>query len=494
MNGGNPSTTENTRCGALLSIAGKTGCAAVLAALLLLVAASSAQTATEPVRIFTVPEAVQYATDHYPAVRAAMERRNAAKAAVGVARDNYLPRADALWQLNRATRNNVAGVILPQSTIPNPSGTVTDSSTQSFWGMASGLQISWEPFDFGYRRAVVRSAEAAASTTTAQVQLTLLDVQTAAADAALSVLAAEQSVNATKADVERRQVFARSVHALVDAHLRPGVDASRADAELAAARTQMILAEQQAAVAKANFAELLALAGTQVDVAPGGLLQSPKEISTEDVPAANHPLAIVENDRVLEAKARLHVLDRSYVPKFSLQAVGYGRGTGIRGNGKPAADLNQGLTLDTPNWAAGITVKFAIFDFASIRSQKNVERANQRREEQLYSQTIQTVTGQTARAKAVLESAQRVAENTPAELKASQDAERQARARFQAGLATLVDVAEAQRLLVTAEIDDSLARLSIWRAMERLSSAQGNLQPFLDMAHRANQAAGTGGH
>lgn len=446
------------------------------------------------VKVFTLPEAVQYAVEHYPAVRAAMERRNAARAGVSVARDNYLPRADMLWQMNRATRNNVAGVLLPQATIPNPSGTVVDSSTQSFWGTAAGMQISWEPFDFGYRRATVQSAQATVRRTAAQVQLTLLDVQTAAADAALSVLAAEQSVHATQADVDRRTVFARSVHALVDAHLRPGADASRADAELAAARTQMILAQQNAAVAKAALAELLGLAGTEVEIAPGPLLSSPNQISIPELAASNHPLAVVEQGRVLEVKAHLHELDRSYVPKFSLQAVGYGRGTGVNGNGKPAINSNQGLVPDTANWAAGMTVRFAFFDFASIRSLKKIERANQRREEQLYSQTVQTVTGQSARAVAVLEGAQRIAENTPVELQASQDAERQARARFQAGLATLVDVAEAQRLLVNAEIDDSLARLSIWRAIERLSAAQGNLQPFLDLVHRADAAGSTGGN
>lgn len=448
---------------------------------------------TTSVRVFTLQQAVDYATAHYPAVRADIERRNAAQAGVSLARDNYLPKADLLWQLNRGTRNNVAGVLLPQSTIPNPSGTVVDTSTRSFWGTGAGMHISWEPFDFGYRHAVVQSAEATVHRTSDQVALTVLDVKTAAADAALSVLAAEQSVHATQADVDRRTVFARSVHALVGAHLRPGADASRADAELAAARTQMILAEQNAAVARARLAELLDLAGTNVDVAPGGLLETPPEIFSDENPIADNPLAMVEQDRVAEAKARLRVLDRSYAPKFSLQAVGYGRGTGVNGNGKPAVDSNQGLTPDTPNWVAGITVHFSLSDIASIRSRKQIERANQRREEQLYRQTLQTIIGRSTRARAVLESAQRIAANTPVELQASEDAERQARARFQAGLATLVDVAEAQRLLVNAEIDDSLARLSIWRALERLAAAQGNLQPFLDLVGSASRVNNTGG-
>ena len=53
--------------------------------------------------------------------------------------------------------------------------------------------------------------------------------------------------------------------------------------------------------------------------------------------------------------------------------------------------------------------------------------------------------------------ARRVAENTPIELKAARDTESQARARYQAGLATIVDVAEAQGLLVQAEGEDRSA-------------------------------------
>lgn len=448
-----------------------------------------AETPAKTVRFFTLPQAVEYATEHYPTVRAAMEQQNAVRAAVSVARDNYLPRADVMWQLNRATRNNVAGTLLPQSTIPNPSGTVVDTSTQSFWGTGGGMQVSWEPFDFGYRRATIQSAQATLSRTDAQVELTLLDVQTAAADAALSVLAAEQSMHAAQADVERRSVFGRSVHALVNAKLRPGADASRADAELGAAETREILAEENAQVARTRLAELLDLAGTDVDVAPGGLLEAPPPVDLTPASAATHPLAVVQQGRVAEAQARVKILSHSYAPKFNLEAIGYGRGTGVNGTGKPATDPNQGLLPDTPNWAAGVTVKFAIFDFASIHSREKAEQANQRREQQLYNQTLQTITGQSARAQALLAGARRVAANTPTELKASQDAESQAQARFRAGLATIVDVAEAQRLLVTAETDDSLARLSIWRALERLSAAEGTLRPFLDAVQSANSRA-----
>lgn len=430
---------------------------------------------------FTLREAVDYALAHYPAVQASLERMNAARAGVGLAADSYLPRADFMWQADRATRNNILGTMLPQSNaILNPSGSVSPESGRTFWGSAGGVMLAWEPFDFGYRSANVQSAQSTERRTVEQIRLTRLEVESAVSEAAFGVLAAKQRVVASRADVERRQVFAKSVHALVDAHLRPGADSSRADAELAAARTQMILAEQSEAVAKATLAEMLGLAGKQVDIAPGPMLDFPPDLSWAPLPMVDNPLATVEQGRVQEIQARLKILDRTYYPKFNLMAAESGRGSGVNPDGTFGSGL-QGLGLQRANWAAGLVVTFPIFDFATIRSRKKIEAANRRREEALYQQTLQSISGQTARAKAVLVGARRVALNTPIQLQASVDAERQARARFEAGVAKLVDVAEAQRLLVQAEIDDSLASLGIWHALEQLAAAQGDITPFLNI-------------
>src|SRR6478609_5385775 len=83
----------------------------------------------------TLEQAVQYAADHYPTVRAALEQVNVSAASIDVARSAYLPRLDALWQSNRATANNVFGQLLPQSIIPSLTGPVLPSaSSQTVWG------------------------------------------------------------------------------------------------------------------------------------------------------------------------------------------------------------------------------------------------------------------------------------------------------------------------------------------------------------------------
>jgi outer membrane protein len=60
----------------------------------------------------TLDEAINFGLSHYPAIRASLERSAAASAGVGLSRTIYLPRVDLLWQSNRATRNNIFGLLL----------------------------------------------------------------------------------------------------------------------------------------------------------------------------------------------------------------------------------------------------------------------------------------------------------------------------------------------------------------------------------------------
>ncbi|MGH9766830.1 MAG: efflux RND transporter permease subunit [Blastocatellia bacterium] len=219
---------------------------------------------------------MEIALSKYPAIRAAQAQRRAAEAGVELARTNYLPRAEMMWQQNRATRNNVFGLLLPQSVIPAISGPQLDSaSVASAWGSAGGLLLSWEPFDFGLRKANVELARAIGRQATANEAVTRLDVSAAAADALLTLLAAEQTVEAAQAGVERAETLARAVRALVENQLRPGVDASRAEAELAAARNQLIQAEQNVELARADLAETIGEAGAGITIDPGPLLELP---------------------------------------------------------------------------------------------------------------------------------------------------------------------------------------------------------------------------
>ena len=82
----------------------------VLKNVLLLAAASSLM--AQPA-VLTLAQAVESALKNYPSIRVSQEQIQAASAGIQLARTAYLPKIDALAQANRATRNNVFGLLLP---------------------------------------------------------------------------------------------------------------------------------------------------------------------------------------------------------------------------------------------------------------------------------------------------------------------------------------------------------------------------------------------
>ena len=136
----------------------RTSIAIVLLSALIPLPAYSMQVAAATL---TIQQAVETAARNYPSITVSQEQINASAAAIDVARTAYLPRVDSIVQVNRATRNNVFGLLFPQNIIPSISGPVLGTNNfGTAWGSAVGGLVTWEPFDFGLRGANVSIAKA----------------------------------------------------------------------------------------------------------------------------------------------------------------------------------------------------------------------------------------------------------------------------------------------------------------------------------------------
>jgi len=455
--------------------------AVVVAVTVALTATARAQGDNAPTTL-TLEQALQYALDHYPTVRAALEQVNASTANVSVAKSAYLPRFDAVWQTNRATANNIFGQLLPQSVVPPISGPVLPSASgQSVWGSAAGGLLSWEPIDFGLRSATVREAEAGVVRARAEEGLTRLVVQNAVGGAFLAVVSAQQALAAADADVQRREVLARAAHTLADNQLRPGAEASRADAELAAARTRAIQARQAMTLARTTLAQVLGIPDGSVGVNTTGLLDNVVPAPAPVVPGPSHPLVQSEQAAVDLARAREAILTRTDRPRLYLQSSISARGSGANPDGVFDGGAD-GLGLERANWAAGVQVVFPnLFDFSSLRARRAAAEALTRAESARYDEVVLTVTSQQRAADAMVEAGRAIARNTPIQLAAARQSEAQARARYDAGLVGIIEVAEAQNLLAGAEYQDAAARVDVWRALLAKAVAQGDLGTFVGL-------------
>jgi outer membrane protein len=426
----------------------------------------------------TLPQAVAQAIERYPSVRAGAAQVAAADANAAISRSAYLPRADAVWQINRSTRNNISGLLFPQPVISPISGPVSPESGASIWNHAAGLLVAWEPLDFGYRSGMVRAADAARQAAGADEALTKLQVGAAAADAYLTVLAADEAVRAADAGVERARVIFEVVNARADAGLRPGAEASRARAEVAAAESARARAEQAAAVARADLARWLGVPPDRISLAAGPFLRLPPDAGAGAT--APHPRIQAAAARVEGAHAAEAAAARTYVPRLFLDATTYARGSGAAADG--AIGGTNGLALSAKNWAVGFNVTFPLFDAPVLHQRHALEIARGLDASARYDQAVQDLSADLAKAQAVLATAQRIAALAPTQLDAARVAEEQARARYNSGLGTIADVADTQRLLTDAEISNGLAMLSVWRAQLGVAAARGDLSPVLSLS------------
>jgi outer membrane protein TolC len=456
-------------------------CPAICLALSLLACPSAAQTNGAPPKSLTLEEALDYALQHYPAVHAALEQASAARAGIALARAQYLPALNGVYQDSRATQNQAPGIWLPTPITPTVEGPVSGPSGRSYWGSQAAMLFSWEPIDFGLRAATVGRAKSAADRSTAEVAVTRLEVATAVGDYFLTALTSHQAVVAAQANVDRWEVFAHSIHSLVDNDLRPGADASRADAQRALAKTQLFQAQAAEQTALAMLAALMGIAGNEVQLDAGRLLRPPPVESLPSLDPAANPLARDEMAAVRQVQAQEKVLNHTDYPRIYFGAEAFGRGSKVPDNGSIIGNWN-GLAPGRGNWVTGLTITFPnVFDFKALSAEKQIDKANERSQEALYDKTIQDLTGQLRAALAQLRSAQLVAQQTPVELAAARASETQSRARYAASLATLVEVADAEGLLAQAEQDDAVARLNVWRSLFNVAYAQGDLQPFLNV-------------
>lgn len=451
---------------------------------------SNGQTNEANSKALTLEDALAYAMQHYPAVRVSLDKVSAARTGVTLARTQYLPQLSGAYQISRATQNQVPGIWLPTPITPTVEGPIGPSSGDSFWGSQAAALFSWEPLDFGLRSARVEQARSAEDKSRADLALTQLQVATAVGNYFLLAVANHQAVQAAQANVDRWQVFGKATHVLVDNELRPGADASHADAELARAKTRLYQAQQAERVALDTLASLMGEAGTEIQLNSDGLQAVPQTASLRESGVTDHPLAKDQLASVRQIQAQEKALQRSDYPRLFLQGEGFGRGSEVPNNGSIIGNWN-GAAPARGNWIAGVTILFPdVFSFRARKAEEQIEKANESSERAHYDQTIQDLTGRVRAARDQLKGAELVAHETPTELTAARQAETQSRTRYQQGLTTIVEVAEAENLLAQAEMDDAIARLNVWRELFGVAYAQGDLQGFLQVLHGTT----AGGH
>ncbi len=448
-----------------------------------------------PTKAVTLRESIELSLRNFPSIQQKFFKLRAAKANVSLAKMQYLPNVNVDIQYSGVTPNRIASVVMNNvsgfDTVPVDSGPpVNRASYKPVVNNLQGLNVNWLLVDFGLRRANDDFARADARTARADVSLTKLDVAFACADSFFHTAAAKQAIIARKAALDRMEAAQMRVKTLVAQGLRPGVDAAELDYEVSKAKINLIKAEKDFRMGLVDLAEKMGVTTQDLDVISDPILRKPEEEIVDfekPMDLASHPLARFKFAEMDRWRAKQVVLNKAYRPHMWLNSSVWGRGSGDTSN--PIGPALGGSMPQVFNYMVGASWSFPIMEYFPLKAQKDMARSNELAAKADYDQAMLLLEKKDANSRILLEQARKVADETPKLVDAAKVKEINLMKRYSVGLTNVVSLAIAEENLASAEVENAIAQIEVWRSILALGYAQGDFANFFSLVKIAEGQA-----
>lgn len=439
----------------------------------------------------TLKAAVEFAGQNYPNILKSQAQMRAARRNITVQKLNeYLP--DSLFQYQEimASHNKLSQIFYGSPVFPAVAGPgFNNVNMEPVFFSSGGFSIDWAPLDFGLHKARINMAKDQAQQAEAQFATTKLDVGLATANAYLDCLSALEQVRAAEQNQTSFLQFAQIVHAQVDSSLKPGADASLADAQLANSRNDLIRANLAYEIALANLANTMGLGGQSVQINPAGIASNAEPAYLQNQPPIFEDVPVLKAARaaLTTARAQKKVLDKEYYPVFHFLGGFNMRGAGLGVTGRPTSKNVNGLLPLVPNYQVAMIINWNFLDIFRLKAEKKVQLERIEQQNQDLNLVLQNLKTQDRQSRARVKAALALAENMPIQVKAAAMAANQAEARYKTGLGSVAQVAEANQVLAQSRAQEAIARIGVWRALLAVAAVHGDIKPFLAEADRVQR-------
>ncbi len=438
--------------------------------------------------VLGLKEAFKLAKQNYPSIKIKVAQKEATSYELKALQNNFLPNFIVQGQILDATSNQVRGTFFPNegTAIPVAGGIKVNGYTDNaVWtSFATGL-INWKFFSFGKYRASVDAAKAGMSVAEADYQNELFQHEIKVGDAYLLGLIMNDMLKSQRANMTRVKSLKDVTISYAQSGLKPGVDSSLVNAEYSKATLQFLEVQRLAREQVVYLKELLGLFGDvnfDLDTAVF-LKQVPGQIDISRS-FTNNPSLTYFKSIVALNRAKIGSIRKSELPSVSFLAAGWGRGSGItdrlnnNGDFIYSNSLSSGVPFRAYNYMVGISTIWNITTLFKTGNEARAQRSVTRMAEERYNEESLIVESELERARLRYQAALEVARQAPIQLTAAQDAYAQAKARYDAGLNTILELTQTYAILNRAEVDSSLARGNVWRAILQYAAASGDFELF----------------
>jgi outer membrane protein len=412
-------------------------------------------------RVLTLSDALQTARQHQPQLWQARANAESASARADEARAPILPQLTATAGYLRTTANFVArpGSVPPQ--LMN-GASPTSWDTYNYW--TGGLTLNQFIWDFGLTtdrwRSSKANAESLTQTARAVEQQIIANVRTAYFNArAQFALIAVASENLANLDRHLKQI-----EGFVQAGTRPKIDLAQARTDRANGLVQLIQAQNNYAIAKAQLNQAIGDSGnTDYDV---------QDEKLPPVPGEDGSLHDLITDALRDRPEMLALdrLQRSQELALSSAKGAYGPSLGAA---MSFTEAGVDLTNLTWNWNASVNLSWGLFQGLLTRAQVKEARANLSVVQAQRAGELNQVRVDVEQAQLQVRAAKATLDAVGEALINAKERLRLAEGRYQSGVGSVIELGDAQVAAATAAAQSIQADYAVATARAALLKALG---------------------
>ncbi len=427
----------------------------------------------------TLPQALTYAREHQPQIKSVLAELRARQAEAQVPRAQWMPQVGATAQLFGATANTTTTVYLgvPEADVPRvgASKSVTSGSWSPSASTLAAISLDQEVYDFGRIAAQMAVADAYVDYARANADTIALDVQLGVEEAFDAVLAAKDVLTATEAAYRRALTNRDYAQAGTKSGLRPPIDLTRAQADVAQLEARLIRAQTGLRAARAAFAASMGSDALEIDATPSpeGTAAAPAFEEALRTAAAKNPAIVAALARLRAQQAATSAIFREMLPNLFASAGLSGRAGGATPSSGPAdVPYGDGWIPDVANWHLGLVLQWNVFD-GTILARRAASAAREEAAQADLELVRMNVALGTERAYLDLDAAIQAVPRLQQAVTAARANQAQAEARFRAGLGTIIELTDAETLLTNAELELAIGVFNVARARAELGRVMG---------------------
>jgi outer membrane protein len=419
-------------------------------------------------------EALAYAREHQPSIRAAIAAVSARAAQAEIPTGQWLPTVGVTAQLFGMTANNTTGTYEQPEfmDLPRIGGTAATiaGGLSPFASTLVGAGVKQEVFDFGRIGAQRAAADALVAVAKHGADAERLDVELAVEEAFFSVLTAKAIVKASEDAYERTRVHRDLAQAGVSSGMRSPIELTRAQADLSRFDIGRVRARGGEAIAQGVLAAAMGAPDPAIDASGEATAAAmPALPEALELAKARDPRLASAIAELTAAEAHTRAVAAELRPDLSLTASVSGRAGGASpSNG--AIPAGSGWVPRVPNWDVGAVLTWPLFDGTTAARREAARGEEQVRRDEVDVNLEQEV----ARVRRTYVGVQ-VARATLSALGNAVVAARanydQADARFRAGIGNAVEIADAEALRTQAEIQLALGQFELARSRSEFGRA-----------------------